>query len=101
MVLTFLLLQRGVIHTNGELVRTIEASEKAHEVALAAKDELIAEIRHNAEQSIADRDVYRSAVTVQTDRANSLQTRMIEEVVPLVRVASAALDALPKVGDEN
>lgn len=99
LILSYLLLQRGVIHTNGELVRTLEANDKAHAVALLAKDELIAEVRHNAEQALADRDVYRAATTVQTDRANTLQTKMIEEVVPLVRVATTVLEALPKAGD--
>ncbi len=101
MVLTFLLLQRGVIHTNGELVRTLTANDKAHDLALRAKDEIIAEVRNNATQALLDRDVYRTATGVQSDRANALQTKMIEEVVPLVRVATTVLEALPKVGDDK
>lgn len=84
MALTFLLLQRGVIHTNGELVRTIAASEAAHKIALDAKDEIIAEIRANAGQGLADRDIYRQASELHADRANKLQSKMIEEVLPLV-----------------
>lgn len=111
LILSYFMLQRGIVHTDGEYQTALKNKDDAHKVALEAKDEAMAAVvaahqvvvkvvTEERQRSDVDRDHYRESTDIQRDRADKVQSRMIEEVVPLIRVTNAALNALPKIGGE-
>lgn len=81
------------------LEREQESAKKVRETELAAKDVIIANITAERDRETVDKVYYRTAEGLQRDRADALQGKVSEEIVPLLRVTNKIIAALPGVED--
>lgn len=97
-LMTFLL-WKGLLYTKPQVERERTLAAESRKTELEAKDTIIESISAERDRETVDKVYYRTAETAQRDRAETIQSRVSEEIVPLLRVTNKIIAALPGVED--